>query len=164
MMSVRSNRWNAWQGKPKYSEKTCSSAALSLQIRHDLTRASAIGKPATKCLSYDKAIELLKLTTHLHLVAKPRMHIPLATPPLHLYGLSTETNSLLTCTKIRISIFLPIFERIYVNFNLYDITYPIIARVRRADSPPTRGRRSIGSGGESSSMLTSVEGNAVMLL
>jgi hypothetical protein len=37
----------------------------------------------------------------------------------------------------------------------------VIARVLRADSPPTRGRRSIGSGGESSSMLTSVEGNAV---
>jgi hypothetical protein len=36
-----------------------------------------------------------------------------------------------------------------------------IARALRADSPPTRGRRSIGSGGESSSMLTSVEGNAV---
>jgi hypothetical protein len=36
-----------------------------------------------------------------------------------------------------------------------------IARVLRADSPPTRGRRSIGSGGESSTMLTSVEGNAV---
>jgi hypothetical protein len=35
-----------------------------------------------------------------------------------------------------------------------------IARVLRADSPPTRGRRSIGSGGESSSMLTSVEWNA----
>jgi hypothetical protein len=29
------------------------------------------------------------------------------------------------------------------------------------DSPPTRSRISIGSGGESSSMLTSVEGNAV---
>jgi hypothetical protein len=38
---------------------------------------------------------------------------------------------------------------------------PRIARVLRADSPPTRGRRSIGSGGESSSMLRSVEGNAV---
>jgi hypothetical protein len=36
-----------------------------------------------------------------------------------------------------------------------------LARVLRDDSPPTRGRRSIGSGGESSSMLTSVEGNAV---
>jgi hypothetical protein len=34
-------------------------------------------------------------------------------------------------------------------------------RVFRSDSPPTRSRRSIGSGGESSSMLTSVEGNAV---
>jgi hypothetical protein len=36
-----------------------------------------------------------------------------------------------------------------------------IARVLRRDSPPTRSRRSTGSGGESSSMLTSVEGNAV---
>jgi hypothetical protein len=33
--------------------------------------------------------------------------------------------------------------------------------VFRHDSPATRSRRSIGSGGESSSMLTSVEGNAV---
>jgi hypothetical protein len=33
--------------------------------------------------------------------------------------------------------------------------------VFRPDSPPTRSRRSTGSGGESSSMLTSVEGNAV---
>jgi hypothetical protein len=37
----------------------------------------------------------------------------------------------------------------------------IIARVFRRDSPPTRSRRSTGSGEESSSMLTSVEGNAV---
>jgi hypothetical protein len=35
------------------------------------------------------------------------------------------------------------------------------ARAFRRDSPPTRSRRSAGSGGESSSMLTSVEGNAV---
>jgi hypothetical protein len=35
------------------------------------------------------------------------------------------------------------------------------ARVFRRDSPPTRSRRSTGSGGESSSMLTSVERNAV---
>jgi hypothetical protein len=34
-------------------------------------------------------------------------------------------------------------------------------RVFRRDSPPTRSRRSIVSGGESSSMLTSIEGNAV---
>jgi hypothetical protein len=37
----------------------------------------------------------------------------------------------------------------------------IIARVFRRDSPPTRSSRSTGSGGEISSMLTSVEGNAV---
>jgi hypothetical protein len=36
-----------------------------------------------------------------------------------------------------------------------------IARVFRRDSPPTRSRRSEGSGGESPSMLTSVEGNEV---
>jgi hypothetical protein len=36
-----------------------------------------------------------------------------------------------------------------------------IAGVFRRDSPPTWSRRSAGSGGESSSMLTSVEGNAV---
>jgi hypothetical protein len=36
-----------------------------------------------------------------------------------------------------------------------------IARVFRRDSPPTRSRRSTGSGRESSSMLTSVEGKAV---
>jgi hypothetical protein len=35
------------------------------------------------------------------------------------------------------------------------------ARVFRRDSPPTRSRGSTGSGGESSSMLTSVEENAV---
>jgi hypothetical protein len=43
----------------------------------------------------------------------------------------------------------------------YRSSYCCTARVLRADSPPTWGRRSIGSGGESSSMLTSVEGNAV---
>jgi hypothetical protein len=37
----------------------------------------------------------------------------------------------------------------------------ITARVFIRDSPPTRSRRSTGSGGESFSMLTSVEGNAV---
>jgi hypothetical protein len=40
-------------------------------------------------------------------------------------------------------------------------TYLSIARVFRRDSPPTRSRGSTGSGGESSNMLTSVEGNAV---
>jgi hypothetical protein len=43
-----SNRWNTnWQGKPKYSEKTCHSSTLSSQIAHDLirvwTRAAAVG-------------------------------------------------------------------------------------------------------------------------
>jgi hypothetical protein len=46
------------------------------------------------------------------------------------------------------SVPLPVFE-------------PSKARVFRRDSPPTRSRRSEGSGGESFSMLTSVEGNAV---
>jgi hypothetical protein len=37
----------------------------------------------------------------------------------------------------------------------------IKSRVFRRDSPPTRSRRSTGSGGESPSMLTIVEGNSV---
>jgi hypothetical protein len=37
----------------------------------------------------------------------------------------------------------------------------LTAHVFRSDSPPARSRRSIGSGGESSSMLTSVEGSAL---
>jgi hypothetical protein len=37
----------------------------------------------------------------------------------------------------------------------------VTALVLRGDSRPTRSRRSIGSGGESSSTLTSVAGNAV---
>jgi hypothetical protein len=41
------------------------------------------------------------------------------------------------------------------------LVLPYKARVFRRDSPPTRSRRSTGSGGESSSMLTSVGGNAV---
>jgi hypothetical protein len=40
----------------------------------------------------------------------------------------------------------------------------IIARVFRRDSPPTWSRRSEGSGRESSTMLISVEGNAVQVL
>jgi hypothetical protein len=45
--------------------------------------------------------------------------------------------------------------------SINNVTEVSKARVLRADSPPTRSRRSIGSIGESSSMLTSVERNAV---
>jgi hypothetical protein len=51
--------WNEnWQGKPKYSEKTCPSSTLSTtnltcQI---LARTRAGGKPATNRLSYGAAI------------------------------------------------------------------------------------------------------------
>jgi hypothetical protein len=41
-----SNRWNDWQGKPKYSEKTCPSTALSTTTPHAArtrTRAAAVG-------------------------------------------------------------------------------------------------------------------------
>jgi hypothetical protein len=46
---------------------------------------------------------------------------------------------------------------------IYELAYicRVKLRVFRRDSPPTRSRRSTGSGGESSSMLTSVERNAV---
>jgi hypothetical protein len=58
------------------------------------------------------------------------------------------------------------------NFNLYSVTdalndmaschvHTAIAQVFRRDRPPTRSRRSEGSGEESCSMLTSVEGHVV---
>jgi hypothetical protein len=40
------NRWNDWQGKPKYSEKTCLSVAFPPQTPHATrtrTRAAAVG-------------------------------------------------------------------------------------------------------------------------
>jgi hypothetical protein len=36
---VWSSRWSDWQGKPKYSEKTCSVPLCPPQIPHDLTLA-----------------------------------------------------------------------------------------------------------------------------
>jgi hypothetical protein len=56
-----SNWWNDdWQGKRKYSEKTCPSATLSTTKSH-MTRPGARtpdrsgGKPATNCLGYGAA-------------------------------------------------------------------------------------------------------------
>jgi hypothetical protein len=49
------NRWNDWQGKPKYSEKTCPSAALSTTNPTcclDVNPGRCGGKPATNRLSY----------------------------------------------------------------------------------------------------------------
>jgi hypothetical protein len=43
----------------------------------------------------------------------------------------------------------------------YEMSQTSTALVFRPDSPPTRSRRSIDSGGDSSSMLTSMEGNAL---
>jgi hypothetical protein len=50
------NRWNSWQGKPKYSEKTCRSSALST-TNPMLPDPSSIptcngGKPATALPCY----------------------------------------------------------------------------------------------------------------
>jgi hypothetical protein len=58
---VLSNRWDNWQGKPKYSEKTCPSATLSTTnpILPDLGCCS--GKPVTNCLSYGTAHHLTLL-------------------------------------------------------------------------------------------------------
>jgi hypothetical protein len=56
---VWSNRWNDWQGKLKYSEKTCPSAALSttnptcLDLSSNQGRRG--GKPTTNRLSYSTA-------------------------------------------------------------------------------------------------------------
>jgi hypothetical protein len=46
---------------------------------------------------------------------------------------------------------------VYIKNNLNQDTAPVFRR----DSPPTWSRRSTGSGGDSFSMLTTVEGNAV---
>jgi hypothetical protein len=61
-----SNRWNAnWQGKPKYSEKTCPNVTFSTinptwcDLESNPDRRS--GKPATNRLSYGTAtIQLVK--------------------------------------------------------------------------------------------------------
>jgi hypothetical protein len=52
-----SSRWNEnWQGKLKYSEKTCSRASLPPQISHDLTWDwTGAGEPANNRLSYGTA-------------------------------------------------------------------------------------------------------------
>jgi hypothetical protein len=54
------NWWNEdWQGKPKYSEKTCPSATLSTTnptcLDLDLNPGRRGGKPATNRLSYGVA-------------------------------------------------------------------------------------------------------------
>jgi hypothetical protein len=55
-----SNRWNEnWQGKPKYSEKTCPSATLPTKSPHGLTRArtrAAKWEAGDNRLSYGTAI------------------------------------------------------------------------------------------------------------
>jgi hypothetical protein len=55
-----SNRWNAnWQGKPKYSEKTCPSATLSTNPTWPDSGSNPGrrgGKPATNRLSYGTAV------------------------------------------------------------------------------------------------------------
>jgi hypothetical protein len=54
------NWWNDdWQGKPKYSEKTCPSAALSITNPTCCPDANPVlrgGKPATNRLSYGTAM------------------------------------------------------------------------------------------------------------
>jgi hypothetical protein len=65
----RRNWWNDWQGKPKYSEKTCPSAALSTTNTTccpDANPGRRSGKPASNRLSYctalmAKLLSILKL-------------------------------------------------------------------------------------------------------
>jgi hypothetical protein len=72
------NWWNEeWQGKPKYSEKTCPSAILSTtnptRLDPDLNPSRRGGKPATNRLSYGVAIIILLLTFASHHVHKKRL-------------------------------------------------------------------------------------------
>jgi hypothetical protein len=63
-----------WQGKPKYSEKTCPSATLSTTeptwLDLGLNRGYCSGKPANNCLSYGMAflIKLRNINHGLHLL------------------------------------------------------------------------------------------------
>jgi hypothetical protein len=55
------NWWNDWQGKPKYSEKTCSSASSSTinpTCCPDANPGRCGGKPATNRLSYGSALKM----------------------------------------------------------------------------------------------------------
>jgi hypothetical protein len=66
-----------WQGKPKYSEETCSGATLSTTKSHMTTRSRSPdhsgGKPETNRLSYGAALKVsiagsfpgVKVTTHI---------------------------------------------------------------------------------------------------
>jgi hypothetical protein len=63
------NWWNKdWQGKPKYSEKTCPSATLSTTnptwLNPDLNLGRRGGKPATKHLSYGTASVAIYYNLH----------------------------------------------------------------------------------------------------
>jgi hypothetical protein len=61
IMMMERNWWNDWQGKPKYSEKTCPSAALSTTNPTscpDANPGRRGGKPATNCLSNGTAFIL----------------------------------------------------------------------------------------------------------
>jgi hypothetical protein len=52
------NLWNDWQGKPKYLEKTCSTATLSTTYPTwcpDENPCGGGGKPATNRLRYGTA-------------------------------------------------------------------------------------------------------------
>jgi hypothetical protein len=73
------NCWNEdWQGKPKYSEKACTSAALTttnptwLHPGLNLDRGRG-GKPATNRLSYGAAYLLPEAQSH----SQPTIEIPL---------------------------------------------------------------------------------------
>jgi hypothetical protein len=63
------NWWNEWQGKPKYSEKTCPSAALSTTDPTCCPEAKpgrSGGKPATNRLSYGTALPYRKIHNRMH--------------------------------------------------------------------------------------------------
>jgi hypothetical protein len=73
------NRWNEnWQGKPKYPEKTCHSATLSITNPTWLDLSSnpgrSGGKPATNRLSYDTTFRIATLRFNIILRFRPFVH------------------------------------------------------------------------------------------
>jgi hypothetical protein len=80
------NWWNDWLGKPKYSEKTCPSAALSSTkptCCPDAKTGRRGGKPASNCLSYGTALRICKYQLQAQTSRSKRPYF---------YGLKTEMS------------------------------------------------------------------------
>jgi hypothetical protein len=98
------NWWNEdWQGKPKYSEKTCPSATLPTtnptSLDPDLNPGRRGGKPATNCLSYGAATHGLLKGYHYFFL--PYLEILCEEHSWWLYSLCNSHESFCTSCRLR---------------------------------------------------------------